>query len=247
MTSVSVTALKTKTFSVGENLVDFIDASVDRKLISENMILAITSKIVSLAENRLVDRSSIDKNSLVKKEADVFLGELNYGSLLTIKHGLLIASAGIDESNSKSGAYILYPQDPFRSAQNLWQDLRKKWSIQNLGLLLTDSHTSPLRRGVTGICLSYWGFKPIKNMIGGKDLFGRELQMTQINYADALASMAVMVMGEGSESQPLAVIHYAPVEFSDHSKKEDLLMPLEQDLYAPFMKSKSIENTRDQS
>lgn len=238
MEPVSIYPVKTCIFNVNENIEDFILEAVPQNLVKEKMVLAITSKIVSLAEGRLVKAESvIDKATLIRQEADHFLGEIGYGSLLTIKHGLLVSSAGIDESNSQSGDYILYPVDPYLSAEKIWKNLKKAWGLNELAVMLTDSHTSPLRRGVTGICLSYFGFRGVRDMVGQEDLFGRPLKMTQVNLADSLATSAVMMMGEGSEATPLAVIHGAPIEFSDVSRPEELKIPLEQDLYRPLLES----------
>jgi dihydrofolate synthase / folylpolyglutamate synthase len=228
---ITVEPVQTRIFHAGENLVDFVAEAVPKSRVKEDLILAVTSKIVSLAEGRLVDRSEIDKASLVKQEADVFYGEVGYGCFLTIKHGLFIASAGIDESNSEGGEYILYPEDPFLSAKRLGQELSARWGIGNLGIILTDSHTTPLRRGVTGVGLAYWGFKPLRNLIGSKDLFGRELKMTQMNLVDGLSAIAVLSMGEGAESRPLALIEGADVDFTLEQDARDLVMPPEEDLY----------------
>lgn len=235
MKSFRVVPIKTDIFHRGQNLADFIFNSVPKESVQEKMILTVTSKIVSLAENRLVP-ATLDKKTLVQKEADHYLGEIGFGCHLTVKHNLLIPSAGIDESNSASGEYILFPQDPFLSAHKLWKELKERWKLHELGILLTDSHTSPLRRGVTGICLSYWGFRAVRNMVGTKDLFGRELRMTQLNYADGLATSAVMLMGEGQERQPLALIYESPVTFCEDRDVHELTIPLEEDLYYPLIK-----------
>jgi F420-0:gamma-glutamyl ligase len=229
--------IQTRIFRREESLVDFVVESIPRNLVHEGIILAVTSKIVSLAEGRLVSADSIDKKTLVQKEADVFIGEIAYGSLLTIKHGMLMNSSGIDVSNSEGDDFIIYPADPYQSAENLCRELRKRWGLKNLGVLLTDSHTTPLRRGISGICLSYAGFHGVRNMIGTEDIFGRKLEMTQINYADALASGAVMMMGEGAEKRPLAVIENIDVEFTEKSVRGEIIVPLEEDLYYPLLES----------
>lgn len=236
MKPVSVAALPTRIFKLKEDLATFIIDHVPQDLIRERMVLAVTSKIVSLAEGRLVHRTEVSKADLVRREADVFLGEIGHGCFLTIKEGLMIPSAGIDESNSEDGDFILFPSDPSQSAENLWRKLRAAWKLKELGIVLTDSHTSPLRQGVTGIGLAHWGFSAVKDMIGTTDLFGRELKMTKMNLLDGLSVMAVMVMGEGRESQPLAVIHGAPLEFCEVSDPHEIRMPLEGDLYSPLLK-----------
>jgi F420-0:gamma-glutamyl ligase len=149
----------------------------------------------------------------------------------------LIASAGIDESNSETGDYILYPKDPFASAERIWTELRQRWGLDRLGIVVTDSHTSPLRRGVTGVCLSYHGFRGVKSLVDTPDLFDRKLRMTQMNYADGLAAAAVLMMGEAAECQPLAVIANAPVDFSAESRPDEVLIPIEEDLYAPLLQA----------
>jgi F420-0:gamma-glutamyl ligase len=91
---------------------------------------------------------------------------------------------------------------------------------------------------VTGVCLSYSGFRAVRNLVGSPDLFGRELRMTRMNLADGLAAAAVMMMGEGDESRPLAVIENAEVEFSEDTQPEELRISPEEDLYAPLLSSR---------
>lgn len=230
----SVQPITTRIFQDQENLLDFVVSQIPADLVREEMVLAVTSKIVSLAEGRLLDKTSIDKEALINQEADSNFGEIGYGCFLTIKHGLFIASAGIDESNSQSEKYILYPKDPFLSAKNLWSGLKKKWNLEKLGILMTDSHTSPLRRGVTGIALAHWGFSGLRNLIGTPDLFGRHLQMTTMNLADGLAAAATLMMGEANESRPLAVIACEGLNFADEINPAEVKIPMKEDLYYPI-------------
>jgi F420-0:gamma-glutamyl ligase len=238
--SFSVTALQTELFHPRQDLADFAAQNLERYLgngiNSEKHVVAITSKIVSLSENRLVPKSTIGKKALVERESDVYLGEIGYGCHLTVKHGLLIPSAGIDESNSETGDYILFPVDPFASLKDLHQKLCARFRLKELGLIMTDSHTTPLRNGVTGIALAYWGMHGIRSFIGSPDLFGRPLQMTNVNIVDALASAAVLAMGESNECRPLTVIQGAEIEFSSHTDPAEVGIPIEKDLYGPILK-----------
>jgi len=231
-----VQPIKTRIFKTGEKLSDFVIENLNSKWISEEMIVVVTSKIVSLAEKQLVQKSGIEKKELIQSEADHNFGEIGYGCYLTIKHGLFIASAGIDESNSENDEYILYPKNPFQSAKQLWSELRAAWNIERLGVLMTDSHTTPLRRGVTGISLSHWGFQGVRNMIGKEDLFGRKLKMTTINVTDGLAAAATLMMGEGNECRPLAVLKCSEIEFTEDDNSLDVSIPMGEDLYFPFFK-----------
>lgn len=228
--------ITTRIFKRGENLADFVVESVPSGLVAENMVVAVTSKIVSLAENRLEPKAGQAKETVVRREADHFLGQIGHGLFLTVKHGLLIASAGIDESNSETGDYILYPLDPYASATRLCQNLRRRWELDRLGVLLTDSKTQPLRLGVTGASLAHAGFAGVRDLRGQEDLFGRTLKVTRINLPDSLAATAVLLMGEGSESRPLVVLSGAPVEFHDDpTHLTDVAIGLEEDLYFPIL------------
>jgi len=228
-----IQTIKTKPISTPQNLEDYVHQFLPK--LEENSIIAITSKVVSICEGQIIPKDSIDKESLIRREADKIIPNpqaIDKGILLTYKNHILIPSAGIDESNS-NGNYILYPKDPFFSVKKLWTFLRKKHQINNLGILMTDSHTTPLRRGVTGIALAWWGFNPVKSCIGNLDLFGRPLSVTYINVADALAVSAVFNMGESSECTPLAIITQAPhINFNDiqHSIEEICIDPKE-DIY----------------
>ncbi len=230
-----IKGIKTRKFKIGEDLISFI-LEYSKEDIVENSILAVTSKIVSLSERRTAS-SSLKKKVLVQTEADHFLGEIGYGCFLTIKEGLLIPSAGIDESNSETGDYILYPENPFSSAERICRKLKEELKVKNFGVILTDSHTLPLRRGVVGVTLSYAGFKGVHSMVGENDLYERELQMTSVNRVDALSASATLLMGEGAESKPLALIEGANVEFVEQVNLLELKMPIDEDLYKPLYES----------
>ncbi len=232
----SVHPIRTEIFKLKDNLHDFIVKSLGQEKLFETDVFVVTSKIVSLSENRVVSRDSIDKKELVQKEADFYLGEIGYGCHLTVKHGLMIPSAGIDESNASGDFYILYPENPFESAKKLWESLRMHYRIKNLGVVITDSHTTPMRKGVTGISLAHWGIKGVQNFVGKKDLFGRTLQMTQVNAVDALAAASVFAMGEAAEKIPLALVRNATVEFVSDTDQEECKIALEKDLYYPLLK-----------
>lgn len=234
MSSIKITALQTRIFRKQEDLLAFILSETPKEHWQENVVLAVTSKLVSLQENRLVPREGTNKLDLIKKESEVYLGEIAYGCHLSIKQGQLLATAGIDESNSETGDYILYPQDPYKSAHALRVGIQKHTGLKNLGVLITDSHSGPLRHGVLGSCVSFAGFNPIKNHIGDLDIFGRPLKMTKQNQADALAAAAVLMMGEAAERCPLAIIEGAPVDFSETAARDQLEVPVQEDMYLPL-------------
>ena len=100
-------------------------------------------------------------------------------------------------------------------------------------MLITDSRLTALREGVTGIALGFAGFKGIRDYRGKRDLFKFIFTLTRTNVADALATAAVLTMGEGAERQPLAVITDAPITFKHHQNRHELLIDPAEDIYRP--------------
>ena len=165
-----------------DNLLKVIRVSL--KKIHEKSVLVITSKVISIWQGRCLPKKSFPhKDELIIREADKYL-ERKYtpGNHLihTIKNNLLISSAGIDESNA-NGYYILWPKDTYTAAKKIHEFLKKTYKIKNCGVIISDSHSIPLRRGVMGIALSYHGFDPLRDYRGEKDIFGRKLRSTQAN------------------------------------------------------------------
>ena len=232
-----IQAVKTDRVDQPQDLCAFVDKFLPP--LKEQTIVAITSKVVSICEGCTVPKGSVSKEELVKQEADVIIPNPEANDdriILTYKNHLLIPSAGIDESNG-NGQYILYPKDPFQSVQKVWEHLRQKHGLKKVGVLMTDSRTTPLRWGVTGVALAWQGFVPTASYIGKPDLFGQPLQVTKINAADALAVSAVFSMGESSECTPLALITNAPhVIFDDRNHNaEELCIDPKEDLYRPLV------------
>ena len=207
-------------------------------------VIAVTSKIVGICEGRIVKkRSLLQKDELVKKEADYYLPrEYNqYGFMISINKGVMVASAGIDESNG-NGNYILWPKDPQKSANKIREYITNKFHLDQLGVIITDSKLTPLRWGVTGVAIAHSGFRSINSYIGKPDIFGRKLRAEKVNVADALATAAVFEMGEGNEQQPLIVIediNFVHFQKRSPTKKElkNIRISLEDDVFASLITS----------
>lgn len=235
-----ITSIKTnKVIAGNDSLTDILDLYL--KNCPENSVLVVTSKIVAICEGRVVPAAKADKDALIKQEAQYYLprSASKYDTMLTINHNILIPAAGIDESNG-NGNYILWPQDPQKSANELRAYLVKRFRRKHVGVIITDSKTTPLRWGTTGITLAHSGFEALNSYIQKPDIFGRNLKMTKANVADALSASAVLVMGEGNEQTPLALIEDLPfVKFQPRNptKKElqELQIALEDDVYAPVL------------
>lgn len=227
-----VKPIKTRIFKENEDLIKFILKYI--KKIPENSVLVVTSKIVALSEGRTVEfKNKAQKVKLIKQESD-FAIKTKY-VWLTVKDGMVMASAGIDESNAK-GKLILLPKDSFNSADIIRKKLKKIFKIKNFGVLITDSRIFPLRAGVVGVALSYAGFCGVRDYRGTLDIFGRILKFSRTDIADSLATSAVLCMGEGKEQIPLALITDAPIEFTKKINKQELYINPKEDIYGPFFR-----------
>lgn len=237
-----ITAIKTAPIRTGDDtIVSFFQKYLHD--IQERSIFVVTSKIVSLCEGRVIKVGSIPKDQLMRREADWYLPrEKNfYNIMLAIKNSMLIPSAGIDESNG-DGHFVLWPSNPQKSANLIRHYLKERFNLKEIGVIITDSTTAPLRRGTNGVAIAHSGFLALKNYIGEPDIFGQLLKITRANIKDALAAAAVAVMGEGNEQTPIAIIEDLPfVEFQDRdpimAEVQDLHIGLSEDLYAPLLKS----------
>lgn len=235
-----VKAYKTKRIVKGDDLFKILDKYLPK--LSDNEIVTVTSKIVSICEGRIIKEGTIDKDELISKESQYFLprDKNPYNVSLTITHNILAASAGIDESNG-NGYYILWPKNPQASANSIREHLCKRLNKKYIGVILTDSRTTPMRWGVTGIALAYSGFKGVESLIGKPDLFGRKLEYTTVSVMDNIASAAILEMGEANEQKPLAVIGDIPmVHFVSHNptqkELDEIKITMKEDLYGEFLK-----------
>lgn len=228
-------------------LLKLLDTSI--KKFPERSILAITSKIIALCEGRIVSLDE-NKDKLIEQEAAYYLPKRfrRFGSSGTITHSAFIGAAGIDESNT-SGHYLLLPADSQKTASKVYRYLKKRFGVREAGVIVVDSHSTPLRRGASGIALAYRGFVGLKDYRGHKDLFGRKFLMEQANIADPLASVAALVMGEGAEQTPLVTIEAVPgVIFRQNAptSKElsSFFVDLKDDIFAPLFNLKRLKKGR---
>lgn len=235
-----VRPIKTSQFLENQSLIECITHSIPT--IKENSIIVITSKIVSLSQGKTKKfHSKAEKINIIKEESDWYIHETEsqYGVILTIKDNTLIANAGIDESNAND-KLILWPDNLDRITNTLWSDLKKHYNLNHLGIIITDSRITPMRWGTIGVGLNWCGFKPLHNYIGTPDIYGRTLRMTKASHLDGLAATAVLVMGEGNEQTPLAIIEDIPfVQFCNtpttQQERESLCIEKENDMYSPIL------------
>jgi len=227
-----------------DNLLSAIKRSFLKFKLKEKSIIVITSKVVSIWQGRCLKADKkIKKDELVKKESHFYIDRKetpqNY-VMLTIKNNILIPASGIDESNA-NGHYILWPENPFLAAKQIYSFVKKEYELNEFGIIISDSHTTPMRSGIMGIGIAYYGFYPLRDYRNKRDIFGRMFKMSQTNIVDSLAAAAVYVMGEGSEQTPIAVIENAgEIKFGagNFIGKNSLEISIDEDIYAPLIKNK---------
>lgn len=236
-----VTPVKTHKITIQDKLFGILDKYITS--LEENSVVAVTSKIVAIAEGRVEDIENNDKDELIKRESQYFIPrEKNkYNIMVTLTNNTFVASAGIDESNA-NGKYVLWPKNAQSSANEIRKYLREKFGLKNLGVIITDSKTTPMRWGVTAIAIGYSGFKPLVDYIGTEDLFGRKFMVEKMSVMDSLATAAAFEMGEGAESTPIAVIkEISHIDFVDADPSEEelesLKLTMEEDLYGQLIKN----------
>jgi coenzyme F420-0:L-glutamate ligase len=234
----NIKTIKTRIFKENEDLFKFVSTYVRK--IPERSVIVITSKIVALSEGRTrMISNEKEKEILIKSESEFAL-KTKY-VWLTIKDGALIANAGIDESNVEGGEgkkVILLPSDSYKAASLMRKQLMKHYGVRELGVLITDSRLLPLRAGVVGVSLGYAGFRGVRDYRGTTDIFGRKLKMTRTDIADALATSAVLEMGEGDECRPLAILTRATIYFVAKIDPNELYIDPKEDMYGAFFRKR---------
>ncbi|MHA1392948.1 MAG: coenzyme F420-0:L-glutamate ligase [Promethearchaeota archaeon] len=223
--------------------------------IKERDILIFTEKVVATAQNRIVHKSFIKNTSnlakklakkykmepefvqLILNEADFVLGGVE-GVLLTEIHGILVANAGIDQSNSGgNNRYVLFPANPQKTSEKILEELKNKTSLKELGVIISDSRVQPMKKGTIGVAIAVSGFEPVDDCIGKLDLFGRRLNITKRAIADDLVCGAQILMGEANEQTPIVLVRDAPVLFINRKiSTNDMLISKEECLFMNVFK-----------
>jgi coenzyme F420-0:L-glutamate ligase/coenzyme F420-1:gamma-L-glutamate ligase len=187
-----------------------------------NDILIITQKIVSKAEGKIIDLSTVTPSLFAKQIArnykkdprhiEVILQEtkrivrMDHGVIIAeTHHGFICANAGVDESNIGNNHTVsMLPKDPDASADHLRRNLQKITKKQ-LAVIISDTWGRPWREGQVNFAIGSSGLKVLKDYRGEKDPYGYDLQVSQIAIADELAAAAELVMGK-IEAVPVAII-----------------------------------------
>ena len=219
-------------------------------------VLVVAQKVVSKAEGRLVELSTVEPTPFatslaltLKKDprhVEVVLRESrrivrmdsgprrDSGSttsgLIVVEthHGFVCANAGVDTSNVPTGWVSLLPCDPDASARRLREEIARRTGT-NVAVLISDTFGRPWREGLTNVAIGVSGFEPSIDYRGQSDAHGNVLAATVVAAADELAAAAELVMGKVSRRPAALIRHFRWTPAP--GKATDLIRPREKDLF----------------
>jgi coenzyme F420-0:L-glutamate ligase/coenzyme F420-1:gamma-L-glutamate ligase len=164
-------------------------------------IVAVTSKIVSKAEGRLTYGS---RQEAIDAELVRVVAQRGETRIVQTRHGLVMAAAGTDTSNTAPGTVLLLPVDPDESARVLRTALKERYDV-NVGIVVTDTLGRPWRNGQTDLAIGAAGVRVIEDLRGTTDTHGNVLAVTEPALADEIASAGELVKGK-ADGVPVAVL-----------------------------------------
>ena len=230
--------------SIGQQIVNA--AKEESIEIRPQDIIVIAQKIVSKAEGNIVDLSTVHPSSLAEtiaktsgkdpRHVEVILRESTSivrmrGAHLIVEtqHGFVCANAGVDRSNvGKDDSVVLLPIDPDKSAEIIRNKIMELTGA-DIAVIISDTFGRAWRNGQVNIAIGIAGLSPMVDYRGTQDMFGNQLNVTQIAIADELASATELVMRK-SDRIPVAIVRGVKYDKQDGSIKL-LIRPKEEDLF----------------
>lgn len=249
----------------GDDLADIILAALaaSGERLRDGDVLVIAQKIVSKAQNRQVRLDTVTPSEDAERLAhevnkDARLVELilrestevvrHRRDVLVVAHrlGLVIANAGIDQSNIEQGAIddaaLLLPEDPDATCVDMREKLRARTGA-SVGVIINDSHGRAFRNGTVGVAIGASGIPALADLRGTSDLFGRRLHSTEVALADEIASAASLLMGQAGEGRPIVLARGIANARGDGSAA-DLVRPKAIDLFRPTSLADGLKRRR---
>ena len=261
----SVLPLRAKRMNKSFNVFDMLVVTLKANSIKleKGDVLVVSTKYISNAQGRVLNmqktrasRSAIHlskKFRMDTKTTEIVIRECDYvmggiaGFLITSSENIMAPNAGIDRSNAGKEEVILYPADPWLTAEQIRRKIFLEFEI-HIGVILVDSRLMPARVGTSGVAIACSGIEPTQDMRGDIDLDGNPLKVTFKAVADNLATIANHTMGEGSESTPFAIVrNSAAVLTGRRIKPSETAVPPNQCLYVRGLSDTSMRDTTPDS
>lgn len=234
---------------LAEIIIDAIGATHDLDGGLQNGdIVVVTSKIVAKVEGRVVqakDREDAITNESVRVVATK-VQDRGTTRIVETAHGLILAAAGVDASNTEDGTVVLLPVDPDASARALRDEFAHRLNV-NVGVVITDTLGRAWRLGVTDHAIGSSGVQVLDDLTGSTDAFGQQLQMTVVAIADELAAASELVRAKASMT-PVAVVRGASKWVQNALERttgaQELIRPASEDLFSVGTNEARIEGAR---
>jgi coenzyme F420-0:L-glutamate ligase/coenzyme F420-1:gamma-L-glutamate ligase len=210
----------------GADLAALITAAAP--VLADGDIVVVTSKIVSKAEGRVI---RADREQAIDDETVRVVARRGPARIVETRHGLVLAAAGVDNSNTVPGTVALLPEDPDGSARRLRKALRERTGA-TVGVIITDTMGRPWRVGQTDTAIGAAGVAPLRDYRGQADTFGIPLEVTLAAVADEIAAAADLVKGKTS-GIPVAIVGGLSelVTESDGPGAQALIRPAAEDMF----------------
>lgn len=211
----------------GDDLAGIVLAALaaSQMTLQDGDVLVLAQKIVSKAQGRLVRLDDVVPSpraaelaretgkspalvELILRESTEVVRHRRDVLIVAHKLGLVMANAGIDQSNVEQGdvddAALLLPEDPDGTCAQLRDALRAVTGA-TVGVVISDSHGRAFRNGTVGVAIGAAGIAALADLRGAPDLYARRLQSTEVGLADEIASAASLLMGQAAEGRPIVI------------------------------------------
>lgn len=204
------------------------DAALRGPGLLDGDILVITSKIVSKAEGRVV---SGDREAAIDAETVRVVARRGPTRISQTRHGLVMAAAGVDASNTAPGTVVLLPTDPDGSARRLRKAIGEQAGAR-LAVIITDTMGRPWRTGQTDTAIGAAGLTPLRDHRGSRDAFGNVLEVTLAAVADEIAAAADLIK-QKTTGIPVAIVRGLADLVTDDAGPgaAALIRPAEEDMF----------------
>jgi coenzyme F420-0:L-glutamate ligase/coenzyme F420-1:gamma-L-glutamate ligase len=188
----------------GDDLGEVLSAALGPVGVRDGDVVAVTQKVVSKAEGRVVAEGDGGREGWVDREARRVVARRGDLVVAETRHGFVCANAGVDASNVEAGFLTLLPEDPDGSAERLRAALSERLGA-DVAVVITDTFGRPWRRGVVNVAIGCAGIASLVDLRGTADHLGRELEATVVALADEVAAASGLAMGK-AERVPAAVV-----------------------------------------
>mgnify|MGYP003729356071 CR=1 FL=1 len=198
--------------------------------LSSGDVIVIASKIISKAEGRVVDISSIEVTDEAKELSQatgkpvpvcqLILDESSAyivrGQTIVAHHklGYLLTSAGVDQIDESHVSLI--PKDPDLSAKRIRETI-ENLSRKEVAVVISDSEGREDRAGAGAVALGVSGISPIRKTTSPS---GKQQEET---ISDMIANAASILIGQRGRNTPVVVIKGLDLERNIESRMQDYL------------------------